>query len=58
MYFVSARRGSRHTRCVADRMMDIITWILCAGVSTLGLSVALNAVSRHATCSVVFGQYT
>ncbi|RDW78047.1 hypothetical protein BP5796_05899 [Coleophoma crateriformis] len=33
----------------------IITWIICAGVSTLGLSIALNAVSRHATCSVTFG---
>jgi hypothetical protein len=28
---------------------------ICAGVSTLGLSIALNAVSHHATCSVVFG---
>ncbi|KAH6681683.1 putative neutral amino acid permease [Halenospora varia] len=36
----------------------IITWIICAGVSTLGLSIALNAVSKHATCSVVFGFIT
>jgi tetrahydromethanopterin S-methyltransferase subunit E len=28
---------------------------ICAGVSTLGLSIGLNAVSGHATCSIVFG---
>lgn len=28
---------------------------ICAGVSILGLSIALNAVSRHATCSIAFG---
>ncbi|OCT47761.1 hypothetical protein CLCR_03500 [Cladophialophora carrionii] len=33
----------------------LFTWILCAGVSTLGFSIALNAVSRHGTCSVAFG---
>lgn len=33
----------------------LFTWILCAGVSTLGFSIALNAVSNHATCSVTFG---
>ncbi|KAH8663557.1 transmembrane amino acid transporter protein-domain-containing protein [Tricladium varicosporioides] len=33
----------------------IITCIICAGVSTLGLSIAFNAVSKHATCSVIFG---
>lgn len=33
----------------------IIAWILCAGLSTLGLSIALNAVTKHGTCSVVFG---
>jgi hypothetical protein len=33
----------------------IIAWILCAGLSTLGLSIALNAVTMHGTCSVVFG---
>ncbi|EXJ94657.1 hypothetical protein A1O1_03053 [Capronia coronata CBS 617.96] len=33
----------------------LFTWVLCAGVSTLGLSIALNAVSKHATCSVTFG---
>jgi hypothetical protein len=33
----------------------LFTWILCAGVSTLGFSIALNAVSKHGTCSVAFG---
>ncbi|KAK4549995.1 hypothetical protein LTR36_002962 [Oleoguttula mirabilis] len=49
---------SKKTAFIIRELTDIlyiITWILCAGVSTLGLSVALNAVSKHATCSVVFG---
>lgn len=32
----------------------LLTWILAAGVSMLGLTIALNAVSSHATCTVVF----
>jgi len=28
---------------------------ICAGVSTLSLSIALNAVSKHVTCSIAFG---
>ena len=35
-------------------VLYIVTWIIAAGVSTLGLSIALNTVSKHATCSVVF----
>ncbi|KAH0842489.1 hypothetical protein AYO21_06705 [Fonsecaea monophora] len=33
----------------------LFTWILCAGVSTLGFSIALNAVSKHGTCTITFG---
>lgn len=32
----------------------IFTCILAAGVSMLGLGIAFNAVSKHATCTVVF----
>ncbi|KAE9981418.1 hypothetical protein EG327_006226 [Venturia inaequalis] len=47
-------RWSFIAREVAE-FLYIITWIICAGLSILGFSIALNAVSRHATCSVVFG---
>lgn len=33
----------------------IISWILAAGLTTLGLSIALNAVTKHGACSVIFG---
>ncbi|KAK0387454.1 hypothetical protein NLU13_5766 [Sarocladium strictum] len=33
----------------------IITWILAAGLTTLGLSIAFNAVTKHGACSVIFG---
>ena len=29
-------------------------WQLCSGVSMLGFTTALNAVSEHATCTVVY----
>lgn len=33
----------------------IFTWVICIGVTSLALAIALNAVSKHATCSIVFG---
>ncbi|EXJ95878.1 hypothetical protein A1O1_01003 [Capronia coronata CBS 617.96] len=33
----------------------LVTWVLVCGVAILGLSIALNAVSKHATCTVTFG---
>lgn len=33
----------------------LFTWILACGINMLGFAIALNAVSSHATCSVVFG---
>jgi hypothetical protein len=39
----------------ATEVVYIITWILAAGLTTLGLSIALNAVTKHGTCSVIFG---
>lgn len=50
--------GSRKWAVVARDVTEavyILAWILCAGLSTLGLSIAFNAVSQHGTCSVVFG---
>lgn len=32
----------------------LIAFVLCAGTGILGSSVALNALSDHATCTVVF----
>jgi hypothetical protein len=32
----------------------LLTWILASGVTMLGFTIALNAVSTHATCTVVF----
>jgi hypothetical protein len=40
---------------LSDLILSVNKNRICAGVSTLGLSIALNAVSKHATCSVVFG---
>lgn len=50
--------GSRKWAIVARDVTEviyIIAWILCAGLSTLGLSISFNAISKHGTCSVVFG---
>ncbi|EXJ89997.1 hypothetical protein A1O3_03065 [Capronia epimyces CBS 606.96] len=49
---------SRKTAWVSKEITEFVylfSWILCAGVSTLGFSIALNAVSKHGTCSVTFG---
>lgn len=32
----------------------LLTWILATGTSILGLTIALNTVSTHATCTIVF----
>ncbi|KAI1848471.1 hypothetical protein JX265_008747 [Neoarthrinium moseri] len=32
----------------------LVSWILCTGLSILGLSIALNAVTHHGTCTVLF----
>ncbi|KAK3044297.1 hypothetical protein LTS18_001670, partial [Coniosporium uncinatum] len=50
--------GSKKWALVAKEVTEgiyIIAWILCAGLSTLGLSIAFNAVTKHGTCSVAFG---
>ncbi|KAF9891030.1 hypothetical protein FE257_005289 [Aspergillus nanangensis] len=50
--------GSKRTAYAvreATELLYIMAWILCSGLSTLGLSIALNAVTKHGTCSVVFG---
>ncbi|TVY40870.1 N amino acid transport system protein [Lachnellula subtilissima] len=33
----------------------IFTWVVCGGVTTLAFTIALNAVSSHAICTVAFG---
>lgn len=45
------------TRIVKDvvEFDYILTWVLAAGLMIVGMSIGLNAVSTHATCSVVFG---
>lgn len=49
---MDVRSSKNHQRPIFDT--DNLLRI-CAGVSTLGLSIGLNAVSQHATCSIVFG---
>lgn len=39
---------------IVIEFLYLLTWILAAGASMLGLTIALNAVSTHATCTVVF----
>lgn len=49
---------SRRAAAITKEVTDVLymgTWILCSGASILGLTIALNAVSRHATCTVAFG---
>jgi hypothetical protein len=43
-----------NTAMYLTEALYLLTWILAAGVSMLGLTIALNAVSNHATCTVVF----
>jgi hypothetical protein len=49
--------GSKKWAFVAKETTEVIyliSWILCTGLSILGTSIALNALSRHATCTVTF----
>jgi hypothetical protein len=49
--------GSKRWAFVAKEMTEVVylvSWILCTGLSILGTSIALNALSHHATCTVVF----
>ncbi|KAF2763847.1 hypothetical protein EJ03DRAFT_379103 [Teratosphaeria nubilosa] len=36
-------------------LLYTVSWIMCTGLGILGLSIALNAVSKHSACSIVFG---
>jgi hypothetical protein len=53
--FFTLLHGCKSSSALPFFRNSSISCSICAGVSTLGLSIALNAVSHHATCSVVFG---
>lgn len=38
----------------ASELLYLVSWMLCTGLAILGTSIALNAVSHHGTCSVLF----
>ncbi|KIW73158.1 hypothetical protein PV04_01296 [Phialophora macrospora] len=49
---------SKRTALVVREISEffyLFTWVLVSGVVILGLTIALNAVSKHATCTVTFG---
>ncbi|KAF7538488.1 hypothetical protein G7054_g2889 [Neopestalotiopsis clavispora] len=49
--------GSKTWALVSKEITEflyLVSWILCTGLSILGLSIALNAVTHHGTCTVLF----
>lgn len=49
--------GSKRWAFVAKEVTEVVyllSWILCTGLSILGTSIALNALSGHAICTVGF----
>ncbi|ETS86274.1 hypothetical protein PFICI_00102 [Pestalotiopsis fici W106-1] len=49
--------GSKKWALVSKEITEflyLVSWILCTGLSILGLSIALNAVTHHGTCTVLF----
>ncbi|KAI4593845.1 hypothetical protein KJ359_008886 [Pestalotiopsis sp. 9143b] len=49
--------GSKKWAIVSKELTEflyLVSWILCTGLSILGLSIALNAVTHHGTCTVLF----
>ena len=50
--------GSRRTAVILREIGEVLyttSWILCAGLAIMGMSIALNSITHHGTCSVVFG---
>jgi hypothetical protein len=50
-------KGSKVWKLVSKEITELlylISWILCTGLAILGLSIALNAVSHHGSCTVLF----
>lgn len=49
--------GSKRWALFAKEITEfiyLISWLLCTGLTVLGISIALNAISDHGTCTVAF----
>ena len=53
MHLSGSKIGSKIAKYVTE-VLYIISWLLCVGLAVLAIGTALNAITKHGTCTVVF----
>jgi len=53
LHLSGSKVGSKIAKYVTE-VLYIVSWLLCVGLSVLAIGTALNAITKHGTCTVVF----
>lgn len=53
LHLSGSKAGSKVAKFVAE-VLYLFAWLLCVGLAVLAIGTALNAITSHGTCTVVF----